>query len=95
MQNFVRTRVAIDSLIDETKLSIQRKSLSGSMAQIEQARELIQKLKQMSTSDQTAIVAKRESTIEGLAVIIAGKLKKEPLKKASTKVTAVQPLEFF
>ena len=64
------------------------------MAQIEQARELVQKLKQLATSEQTAIVAKRESTIEGLAVI-AGKLKKEPLKKASTKVTAVQPLEFF
>lgn len=95
MQNFVRTRVALDSLIDETKLSIQKKSLSGSMAQIEQARELVQKLKEMSTSEQTAIVAKRESTIEDLAIIIAGKLKKAPLKKASTKVTEVQPLEFF
>ena len=52
MQNFVRTRVAIDSLIDGTKLSIQNKSISESMEQIEQARELIQKLKQMSTSDQ-------------------------------------------
>ena len=91
MQNFLRTRVAIDSLIEGTKLSIQKKSLSGSMAQIEQARELIQKLRQMSTSDQTAIVVKRESTIEGLA-IAAGKLKKEPRKKASTKETLVQPL---
>jgi len=90
MQNFVRTRAAIDSLIDETKLSIQGKSMSGSMAQIEQARELIQKLKQMSTSDQTAIVAKRESTIEGLA-ITAGKLKKEPRKKTSTKASLIQP----
>ena len=79
MQNFVRTRVAIDSLIDGTKLSIQNKSIPESMEQIEQARELIQKLKQMSTSDQTAIVVKRESTIEGLA-IVAGKLKKEPRK---------------
>ena len=61
------------------------------MGQIEQARELIQKLKQMSTSDQTAIVARRESTIEGLA-INAGKLKKVPCKKASTKGTLVQPL---
>lgn len=60
------------------------------MAQIEQARELVQKLKQMSTSDQTAIVAKRETTIEGLA-IVAAKLKKEPRKKTSTKASLVQP----
>ena len=92
MQNFIRTRVAIDSLIDGTKLSIQNKSISESMEQIEQARELIQKLKQMSTSDQTAIVARRESTIEDLAIITAGKLKKVQRKKASTKGTLVQPL---
>lgn len=92
MQNFVRTRVAIDSLIDGTKLSIQNKSISESMEQIEKARELIQKLKQMSTSDQTAIVARRESTIEDLAIITAGKLKKVPRKKANAKVTLVQPL---
>jgi len=92
MQNFILTRVAIDSLIDGTKLSIQNKSISESMAQIEQARELIQKLKQMSTSDQTAIVARRESTIEDLAIITAGKLKKVPRKKANTKGTSVQPL---
>jgi NAD-dependent DNA ligase len=92
MQNFILTRVAIDSLIDGTKLSIQNKSISESMAQIEQARELIQKLKQMSTSDQTAIVARRESTIEDLAIITAGKLKKVPRKKANTKGTLVQPL---
>ena len=91
MQDFLRTRVAIDSLIDETKLSIQKKSLSESMEQIEQARGLIQKLKQMSTSEQTAIVAKRESTIESLA-INAGKLKKPSSKKGNTKGTLVQPL---
>ena len=91
MHYFLKTRVAIDSLIDETKLSIQKKSMSASMAQIEQARDLIRKLKQMSTRDQTAIVAKRESTIEGLA-IIAGKLKKEPGKKAIPKETSVQSL---
>ena len=94
MQNFVRTRVAIDSLIDGTKLSIQNKSMSESMEQIEQARELIKKLNQMSTSDQTYIVARQESTIENLA-IAAGKLKKVPSKKASTKVTLVQPSESF
>jgi len=93
MQDFLRTRVAIDSLIDGTKLSIQNKSISESMEQIERARELIQKLKQMSTSDQTAIVAKRASTIEDLAIITAVKLKKAPRKKASTKGTFVQPLE--
>jgi NAD-dependent DNA ligase len=92
MQNFIRTRVAIDSLIDGTKVSIQNKSISESMEQIERMRELIQKLKQMSTSDQTAIVARRESTIEDLAIIAAGKLKKVPRKKASTKGILVQPV---
>jgi hypothetical protein len=92
MQNFLRTRVAIDSLIDGTKLSIQNKSMSESMEQIEQARELIQKLKRMSTSDQAAIVARRESTIEDLAIITAGKLKKGPSKKGRTKAALVLPL---
>jgi hypothetical protein len=91
MQDFLRIRVAIDSLIDGTKLSIQQKSLTESMEQIEKARELIQKLKQMSTSDQTAIIAKRESTVEALAVN-AGKIKKGPSKKASTKGKVVHPL---
>ena len=94
MPKFLRTRVAIDSLIDGTKLSIQNKRMSESMEQIEQARELIKKLNQMSTSDQAYIVARQESTIENLA-IAAGKLKKVPSKKASTKVTLVQPLEYF
>ena len=92
MQDFLRTRVAIDSLIDGTKLSIQNKSMSESMGQIEQARELIQKLKQISTSDQAAIVARRESTIEDLAIITAGKLKKGPSKKRRTTGTLVLPL---
>lgn len=92
MKNFLRTRVAIDSLIDGTKLSILNKSMSESMGQIEQARELIQKLKQMSTSDQAAIVARRESTIEDLAIITAEKLKKVPGKKGRTKGTLVLPL---
>ena len=63
------------------------------MAQIEQARELIQKLKQMSTSDQVAIVAKRESTIAALAVN-AGKIKNGPSKKKNTKEKLVQPMGF-
>ncbi len=61
------------------------------MEQIGQARQLLQELKQMSTSDQTTIVAKRESTIEGLAVN-AGKIKKGPIKKGNTKGKLVQPL---
>jgi hypothetical protein len=92
MQNFLRTRDAIDSLIVGTKLSIQNKSMSESMGQIEQARELIQKLKQISTSDQAAFVARRESTIEDLAIITVSKLKKEPSKKGRTKGTLVLPL---
>jgi hypothetical protein len=91
MQEFLRVRVAIDSLIDDVKLSIQQKLISDSMEQIGQARQLIQELKQMSTSDQTAIVAKRESTIEGLAVN-AGKIKKGPSKKGNTRGKSVQPL---
>ena len=91
MRDFLRIRVAIDSLIDGTKLSIQQKSLTDSMGQIEQARVLVQKLQQMSTSDQDAIVAKRKSTIEALAVN-AGKLKDGPRKKANTKGKSVLPL---
>jgi hypothetical protein len=89
MQEFLRVRVAIDSLIDEIKESIKRKSLSESMEQLEQARGLIQVLKQMSTTDQAAFVAKRETTTESLT-IIAGKLKRPPVKKRRTKETLVQ-----
>jgi hypothetical protein len=92
MQDFLRTRVAIDSLIDGTKLSIQNKSMSESMEQIDQARVLIQKLKQMSKSDQAAIVARRELTIDDLAIITANKLKKRPSTKGRTKGTLVLPL---
>jgi hypothetical protein len=89
MQEFRRVRVAIDSLIDETKESIKRKSLSESMEQLEQARGLIQVLKQMSTTDQAAFVAKREATFASLTEI-AGKLKKPAVKKRSTKETLEQ-----
>ena len=89
MQEFRRVRVAIDALIDETKESIKRKSLSESMEQLEQARGLIQVLKQMSTADQADIVAKRETTIASLTEI-AGKLKKPVIKKRSTKEALVQ-----
>jgi hypothetical protein len=91
MQNFLRIRVAIDSLIDETKLSIQQKSVADSMGQIERARELVQKLQEMSTSDQDAIVAKRKLTIEALAAN-AGKLKTGPRKKGDIKGKLVLPL---
>ena len=89
MQEFLRVRVVIDSLIEETKESIKKKSLSESMAHLEQARGLIQELKQMSTIAQAAIVAKRETTIASLTDI-AGKLKKPAIKKRSTKETLVQ-----
>ena len=91
MQEFLRVRVAIDSLIDGTKLSIQEKSISSSLEQIEQARELIQQLKQLSRSDQAGIVAKRETTIEALAVN-AGKIKNVPAKKKNTKEKLVEPM---
>jgi len=84
MQEFIRVRGAIDSLIDETKESIKRKALSESLEKLEQARVLIEELKQMSTTDQAAIVAKRETTIVGLTDI-AGKIKTPAIKKRSTK----------
>ena len=95
MQEFLRIRLAIDSLIDDTKLSIQNKSVSESMQQLEQARWLIRQLKQMSTSNQAGIVAKRETTVESLT-INAGKIKprKTSSKKASTKETLAQPSTF-
>ena len=61
------------------------------MGQIERARELVQKLQQMSTSDQDAIVAKRKSTLDALAEN-AGKLKTGPPKKADKKGKLVLPL---
>jgi hypothetical protein len=84
MQKFLRVRVAIDSLIDETKESIKMKSLSESMEKLEQARGLIQELKQMSTTEQAAIVFKREMTIAGLTDI-AGNLKPAVKKKSMKK----------
>ena len=89
MQEFRRVRVAIDSLIDGIKESIKGKSFSESMEQLEQARGLLPLLKQMSTTDQAAIVAKREATIASLTDI-AGNLKKPAVKKRSAKATLEQ-----
>jgi hypothetical protein len=89
MQEFTRVRAAIDALIDGTKESIKRKSLSESMEQLEQARGLVQELKQMSTTDQAAIVAKRETTVADLTDI-AGKIKTPAIKKRSAKETVEQ-----
>jgi len=89
MQEFTRVRAAIDSLIDGIKESIKRKSRSESMEQLEQARGLVQELKQMSTTDQADIVAKRETTIASLTDI-AGNLKKPVIKKRSMEETVVQ-----
>jgi hypothetical protein len=89
MQEFRRVRVAIDSLIDEIKEKIKTKCLSESTEQLEQARGLIQELKQMSTADQADIVAKRETTIASLTDII-GNLKKPAIKKKSKKETLEQ-----
>lgn len=86
MQEFRRVRVAVDSLIDEAKESIKKKSLSECMEQLERARGLIRELQRLSTTDQAAIVAKRETTVAGLAEI-AGKLKKPVIKKRRTKDT--------
>ena len=88
MQKFLRVRVAIDSLIDETKESIKMKSVSESMEKLEQARGLIRELKQMSTTEQAAIVFKREMAIAGLTDI-ADNLK-PAVKKKSMKKTLEQ-----
>ncbi len=76
----MRVRVTIDSLIEGAKASIQGKYLSESMEQLEQARGLVQELKQRSTSDQADIVAKRETIIANLT-INAGKIKKPVIKE--------------
>ena len=89
MHEFTRVRGAIDSLIDGIKESIKGKSRSESMEQLEQARGLIQELRQMATADQAAFVAKREATIADLTEI-AGKLKKPAIKKRSAKETLGQ-----
>jgi len=89
MQEFTRIRVAIDSLIDGIKESIKSKARTESMERLEQARGLIQELKQLSTADQAAIVAKRETTVESLTEI-ADKLKKPAIKKRSTKEPLAQ-----
>jgi len=89
MQEFRRVRGAIDSLIDEIKESIKNKIYSESMERLEQARGLTEELKQLSTADQAAIVAKRETTIASLTDI-AGNLKKPVIKKRSTKAALVQ-----
>ena len=86
MQEFLRVRVAVDSLIDEIKESIKEKSLSESLERLEQARGLIQELKQLSTTEQAAFVLKRETTITSL-MDIAGKLK-PPVKKRIPKTAA-------
>lgn len=89
MQEFTRVRAAIDSLIDGIKESIKGRSRSESMEQLEQARGLVQELKQMSTTEQAAIVAKRETTIASLTDI-AGNLKEPAIKKRSAKETVEQ-----
>lgn len=89
MQEFRRVRGAIDSLIDETKVSIKMKSIAESMERLEQARGLIQELKQMASAEQAAIVARRETTIADLTEI-AGNLKKPVVKKKRAKETLEQ-----
>ncbi len=61
------------------------KSASASMKQVVQAQDLLQKLKQLSTSEQAAIVTRREWSVAALA-ISADKLagKRKPAKKAIT-----------
>lgn len=90
MEEFMRVRAEIDSLIDGAKLSIQSKSLSESMEQLEKARVLIQELKRIAASEQDYIVAKREVAIAHLA-INAGKIKKQPVRKSTAKEILVLP----
>ncbi|MDH4162193.1 MAG: hypothetical protein OEW15_05825 [Nitrospirota bacterium] len=90
MEEFMRVRVAIDTLIDGTKAAIQNKAQSESMAQLEQARGLIVELKQMATSEQEYMVAKRETAIAHL-MLNAAKIKKQPIKKRMAKEVLVLP----
>jgi len=89
VQEFIRVRGAIDSLIDRVKESIKGKSRSESLEQLEQARGLVQELKQMATTHQADIVAKRETTIASLTDI-AGNMKKPAIRKKSATATSGQ-----
>ncbi len=92
MKEFLRIRIAIDSLIDDAKMSIQNKALTESMEQLEKARGLVQQLKERSTTEQAGIVAKRETTIADL-VVNAGKIKPKTVRKRSAKEAVELPRE--
>ncbi len=59
MQEFLQIRETLDCLIDEAKSRIQKKSIADPREPIEQAQELINKLKQVATAEQQSFVAKR------------------------------------
>lgn len=67
MQDFVHTREEIDTLIDEVRSLLQKKSVNDASDRIKQAREILHKLKLMATNEQHGIVAKRVSILDALA----------------------------
>jgi hypothetical protein len=68
MNDFKKLRENIDSLIDEIKSWITKKSISESMKRIEQANEKVTSLKQLSVGEiQNRIVVNRIFVLESLA----------------------------
>ncbi len=68
MNDFGELRENIDSLVDEIKPWIRKKSILESMHRLEKANDLLIKLKQLASSDiQDRIVSNRTFTLESLA----------------------------
>lgn len=66
MQEFIQLRQAIDTLIEDAKACLQKKSNSDALERIEHALLLLPKLKEIATSEQLEIVAKRASILDAL-----------------------------
>lgn len=68
MNNFKELRENIDSLINEVKLWIKKKSISESMQRLEKANQQLIKLKQLSDGEiQNRVVSNRTLELESLA----------------------------
>jgi len=82
MNDFRKLREDIDSLIDEIKMWIKKKSISESMQRIEEANEKVIKLKQLSSGEiQNRVVLNRMFELESLATNVDGILSKREAGK--------------
>jgi hypothetical protein len=68
MDEFKKLRESIDSVIEDIKKCINRRSISESMQHIEKANDILKKLKQLAESDiQSRVVLNRTFELESLA----------------------------